>query len=95
MEYLDMSEKEMTSRALDDLQSRLLHTEWEVRLLVDEIGRGKWRIDPEHLCAVMLQLRSYAVRVYDLARLVEQSEESAGVKKTIKRRKRRKRAYKK
>ena len=90
-----MTEREMASRELDDLQSCLLYTESEVRRLMDEIGRGKWRIDPEHLGAIMLQLRSYAIRVYDLARLLEQSEESAGVKKTIKWRKRRTRAYKK
>ena len=86
----------MLYRELDDLQTCLLSTECEVRRLVDELGRGRRQIDPEHLCAIMLQLRSYAIRVYDLARLLESSEESTEVKKTIKRRKRRRtRAYKK
>ena len=86
----------MLYRELDDLQTCLMSTECEVRRLVDELGRGRRQIDPEHLCAIMLQLRSYAIRVYDLARLLESSEESTEVKKTIKRRKRRRtRAYKK
>ena len=87
--------KEMASRQLDALQESLMHTELEVRRLVEELGRGKRRLDPEHLCAIMVQLRSYQVRVFDLARLLEQSPGSAEVKKTIERRKRRKRAYKK
>ena len=86
----------MLYRELDDLQTCLMATECEVRRLVDELGRGRRQIDPEHLCAIMLQLRSYEIRVYDLARLLESKEESTEVKKTIKRRKRRRtRAYKK
>ena len=85
----------MTSRDLDDLQSCMLFTESEVRLLTEKLGRGNRYINPEELCAVMLQLRSYAVRLYDLARLLESNEESLQVKKTVKRRKRRPRAYKK
>ena len=87
--------KDMASRELDKLQASLMHTEWEVRRLVEELGRGHWRIDPEHLCAIMVQLRSYQVRVYDLARLLEPSAGSIEVKKHKKRRKHRPRAYKK
>ena len=86
--------KEMASRQLDALQESLMHTEWEVRRLVEELGRGHRRLDPEHLCAIMVQLRSYQVRVYDMARLLEQCPESTVVK-TIRRRKRHKRSYKK
>ena len=85
----------MASRELDDLQACLMFTEAEVRRLLAELGRGTRRIDPEHLGAIVLELRSYEIRVYDLARLLEQSEDSTGIKKTINRRKRRKRAYKK
>ena len=90
-----MDKREMAYRQLDDLQACLMYTESEIRRLVEELGRGKRQIDPEHLCAIMPQLRSYEIRLYDLARLLESSEESTGVKKTIKRRKRRTRAYKK
>ena len=93
--YVDKNETNMTSRELDDLQACLMFTESEVRRLSDQLGRGNRWIDPEHLCAIMLQLRSYEARLYDLARLLESSEESMRVKKTIKRRKRRPRAYKK
>ena len=85
----------MTSRDLDNLQSCMLFTESEVRRISDQLGRGHRYINPEELCAVMLQLRSYAVRLYDLARLLDSSNESVQVKKTIRRRKRRPRAYKK
>ena len=85
----------MTSRDLDNLQSCMLFTESEVRRITDQLGRGNRYINPEELCAVMLQLRSYAVRLYDLARVLESNEESQPVKKTIRRRKRRSRAYKK
>ena len=94
-EYIDMTERELASRQLENLQACLMYTESEVRRLLEEVGRGNRRIDPEHLCAIMLQLRSYAIRAYDLARLLESSNESTGVKKTIKRRRRRIRAYKK
>ena len=74
----------------------MLFTESEVRRITDQLGRGNRYINPEELCAIMLQLRSYAVRLYDLARVLESNEESLPVKKTIKRRKRRRmRAYKK
>ena len=69
----------MASRQLDALQESLMHTEWEVRRLVEELGRGNRRLDPEHLCAILVQLRSYQVRVYDLARLLEQGPGSAEV----------------
>ena len=85
----------MTSRDLDNLQSCMLFTESEVRRVLEQLGRGNRYINPEELCAIMLQLRSYAVRLYDLARLLDSSDESMQVKKTIKRRKRRPRAYKK
>ena len=94
-EYADMNEREMTSRDLDELQACLLFTESEVRRLTEQLGRGKRQIDPEHLCAIILQLQSYEIRLYDLARLLESREESTEVKKTIKRRRRRTRAYKK
>ena len=94
-EFVDKNETNMTSRELDDLQSCVLFTESEVRRLLEQLGRGNRYINPEHLCAIMLQLRSYEVRLYDLARLLESNEESMRVKKTIKRRKRRPRAYKK
>ena len=84
----------MTSQDLDNLQSCVMFTESEVRRVSEQLGRGK-SINPEELGAVMLQLRSYAVRLYDLARLLESNEESVQVKKTIRRRKRRPRAYKK
>ena len=86
----------MLYRELDDMQSCMLFTESEVRRVLEKLGRGNRYINPEELGAVMLQLRSYAVRLYDLARLLESNEESTEVKKTIKRRKRRRtRAYKK
>ena len=94
-EYIDMTEREMASQELDDLQACLMFTESEVRRLLEEIGRGNRRIDPEHASAIMLQLRSYEARLYDLASLLESSDEFTEVKKTTKRRKRRKRAYKK
>ena len=87
----------MASRQLDELQSCLMYTEWEVRRLIEELGRGsRRRTDPEHLCAIALQLRSYQVRLYDISTdLLESSSEKSGVKKQTKKRKRRKRAYKK
>ena len=86
----------MLYRELDNLQSCMLFTESEVRRVLDQLGRGNRYINPEELGAVMLQLRSYSVRLYDLARLLESNEKSTEVKKTIKRRKhRRTRAYKK
>ena len=85
----------MTSRDLDNMQSCMLFRESEVRRVLEQLGRGNRYINPEELCAVLVQLRSYAVRLYDLARLLESNEESMQVKKTIKRRKRRPRAYKK
>ena len=94
-EYIDKNEREMTSQELDDLQACLLFTESEVRRLLEQLGRGNRRTDPEHLSAIMLQLRSYGIRLYDLARFLESREESARVKKTSKRRKRGTRAYKK
>ena len=85
----------MTSQDLDNLQSCVMFTESEVRRVSEQLGRGNRYVNPEELGAVMLQLRSYAVRLYDLARLLESNEESVQVKKTIRRRKRRPRAYKK
>ena len=73
----------MTSRDLDNLQSCVLFTESDVRRVSEQLGRGNRYINPEELGAVMLQLRSYAVRLYDLARLLDSSNESIQVKKTI------------
>ena len=94
--YIDMVER-MASQQLDELQASLMYTEWEVRGLIEQLGNGNCRrMDPEHLCAVAVQLRSYQVRLYDFStNLLESSTESTEGKKPVKRRRRRRRAYKK
>ena len=84
----------MTSRDLDELQSSVMACEMEVQRMIDFTSRRRC-VTPEELGSVALQLRSFQVRIYDIStNLPEPKEESATVKRTIKRR-RKKRSYKK